>query len=394
MKRLMIFFLVLGFGVGAYGYGFLTGAFQVFPHDYILAFKKAVVPSGSMLDSIIRYNVRGERDDRKLYDEPDAVFLEGNFVYPIIQNVPQLYPPIRNIKDISDQLDAMGLRTIPWDLYYGAYDKLEAGKIVEGHDPTTVTLDLGIENYKLTSHAYKIPAKDKTSDCAMLYMPGTGHNASTDILMGDPVYYKDSAAVASEYCDVYIYVRPLEDYRALHNGAFKARENYMYGDEILHGSNHTTVYLLEALGLAKALRRDYQHYGIVGLSLGGLTGFYLSLDAEPDFAVIASGWAVTNLEFTTAVISQILIENWHKVYSLPIIRESLSKTHTHFLFTYSLNEKSNYEYEAKSGKTCAFVAKIDPKKLECKLHHGGHQFDRDITEEFYRRVLAELREKI
>ena len=219
-------------------------------------------------------------------------------------------------------------------------------------------------------------------------MPGTGHNASTDILTQNPIFYKDSSKISQKFCDLYIYVRPLEDFRSIHNGIGKIRENFMYGDALLRGSSHSTIYLIEALGLAKALKQKYETYGIIGLSLGGNAAFYLSLEAEPDFTFSASGWHSKRWTFQTLSYNQILIPGFNQYYNENYVIKTLKKQKTNYLLTYGLAESSVYGYEAKTNSTCNWITKNQINNVSCKKHNGGHEFPRDILEQFIKKNIS------
>ncbi len=242
--------------------------------------------------------------------------------------------------------------------------------------------DIGVESYSIV-----IKSKAKNTNCGILYIPGSGTNVSTAVVKASSPIYRDTALVMAEYCDVFVYVKPLQDFRAVHDGNGKQSGKGMMFDPTAYGGSYSSRYIIESIAWSKYLERTYQQYGIAGLSQGGGATLITSLQVEPDFAIVSSGYTIASYQnYYSTAEGNVNIPGYFAKYSLSKTKEILKNQSTSYLFTYGENESiPAYVYEAKSGRTCDFLWEANPE-IVCFVHKEGHIFPNERVRTFLEQV--------
>src|SRR6185503_2850904 len=126
----------------------------------------------------------------------------------------QIYPPVKSFSEIGERLKAY---EVDYTLFPGAYAALTVDGVEQSGDHLTVHYQLAGKKYD--AHAY---ASAQSKDCAAVVIPGSGQNQSSGLFAGDPENYHGMiAAAVRDFCDPVIYVKPNEDFTAIHNGSRK-----------------------------------------------------------------------------------------------------------------------------------------------------------------------------
>jgi len=230
-------------------------------------------------------------------------------------------------------------------------------------------IDFELLGKKYWSFAY---GKKNKSQKALLIIPGSGSNQSSKIYMNDKDNYHYGLKHSFEKnFDVYVFIKPNEDYLAMHNTYNKINYDYIYNWHINKGGSYSFSYIVQSIAFSKYLKKNYDQIVVAGLSQGGEAAFINSLYSDPDFSIISSGLSVyhKNLEF--AGRDQIIIPNKF-IYNEKILRDNFSDLKTNFFFSWGVNDTSEeYKREMKSNKTCNFFKRII--NLTC-FYGESHEF--------------------
>lgn len=217
---------------------------------------------------------------------------------------------------------------------------------------------------------------------AVLIIPGSGMNESSKIFRNDPRdYHGDIAQLAAgSGADVYVLVKPNEDFLAIHDGKKKLSYNFITNHLINSGRSYSGQYLCDALAIVKYLQKQYNAVYVVGLSQGGAAALYVALQSQPTGAVVASGYSVTQEIIESSGPNQIILPGIESKYTPAAIRGLIEKSPTRFLFTYGRKELGGYRVEAEEGLTAKAFASLGNVKFV--VHDGGHVFAREAVKEF------------
>jgi hypothetical protein len=297
---------------------------------------------------------------------------------------PLILPPVESIEDIEDHLLEMHL---PFHLYENAYDDLNpAGseyRQLSPSDPApnvySLDYDLGGQSYKAS--AFYGSAESDSGRYAALVIPGSGFNQASAIFFNDQdnYHYNISEMVRRNF-DLYVYVKPNEDFLAIHRNGKKLLKEYIVFQGVNAGGSYSAKYLVDSMAILKHLKSSYDKVLVLGLSQGGQAALYCALQAEPDGALIASGYSVLNERYFRAGLGQILIPGMMKLHNSEAIYETISASPTRFCFTWGSRESGVYGVDASMGITSEFFAPLD--NVECAIHGLGHSFPGWVVERF------------
>ena len=268
-------------GLGFFCLGVLYGAAAVFYE---------VRPVG------ILYKIKSYIARLQVPNDKESLYLNFAFSDPLPKQIALRNEPVNSLKALADQLDEM--RTVPVTQYFEAYGNIVTGQPFRAADKV-LEIPYRLGHIESTAFAYLSPSQSN-SDCGLLLIPESGHNKSSEAL-------QRHALGLSKGCDVYILIKPNHDYRAIHNGRRKLGRDMIVGGLLRRGYSYSVTYLVEALAWAKHLDSQYSQFGVAGLSQGGEAALLVSLQAEPDFAVVASGFSVLQWQVTYSEFDQIFI---------------------------------------------------------------------------------------
>lgn len=229
-------------------------------------------------------------------------------------------------------------------------------------------------NFKFLNQFYNSFSYGKKSDLkkALLIIPGSGSNQSSKIYLNDKEnYHHGLKSEFEKYFDIYVFIKPNEDFLSVHNGSNKINYDYIYNWHLNNGGSYSFSYILQSIALTDYLKKNYEDVVVAGLSQGGEAAFINSLYTEPKYSIISSGVSSSILDLEVASRDQIVIPNKF-IYNQKFLQSNFSDLKTLFLFSWGENEHSiEYRSEAKSKKTCNFYKDI--VNLKC-FYGDKHEF--------------------
>ncbi|MCC7029025.1 MAG: T9SS type A sorting domain-containing protein [Chitinophagaceae bacterium] len=202
------------------------------------------------------------------------------------------------------------------------------------------------------------------TDYAFVIISGTGTNLLKEII--DGTGYHDLNCYVRNLLkptgDIYVASMPNEDHRAMIFNRKKATSlpsyqpsfltNYLNAQNKALGLNR----LIETVALVKYLKTKYKKVFLLGLSTGGTVALWTSLLAEPDAAIVASGYSVlVDNDFNSQMVNLMSYGNNLLVYDKDSVRNRLSQLHTQFLLTQAMNDSPLVQNDIDSGLTRNFL---------------------------------------
>jgi hypothetical protein len=243
------------------------------------------------------------------------------------------------------------------------------------------SVDYVIGEWRHTSYSYIRDAQEDPGKYAAVVIPGSGQNQSTPIYLNDQDNYQhDIAGLVSTHWDMYVCVKPNEDFLAINNGHAKLDYEYIVSHLANRGGSYSCRYIADTMALVKHLRGRYSKVVVIGLSQGGQAALYNALQSEPDAAIISSGFSVLHETMQGASLAQIMIPGMRDYLSNEHIRDGLMDSDTDFLFTWGRSERAIYGVEAWYRCTRSFFAGIN--NVICISHSGGHVYPAEVVSVF------------
>ena len=99
---------------------------------------------------------------------------------------------------------------------------------------------------------------------------------------------------------------------------------WVYSGLLNSGNSYSATYLTEGMAWAKYLSSSQELWGVAGLSQGGEAAFLVSLQSDPVFAIISSGFSVYRTEAFRAQSDQIVIPGRFEHYDIATLRQIIS----------------------------------------------------------------------
>lgn len=261
------------------------------------------------------------------------------------------------VKDIS----------FPMELVWEHKDKRKIFEVKMINKENIYHLEGEIDKNKINSYAYKLSNNKKE---AVLVIPGSGKNQSYDIANNIRNYHGNLNFIKNEF-DVFLYIKPNEGIRAIHNNKKKLRNGFLTGRMINQGNSYSSTYILETLFWVDYLKSKYESVIIMGLSQGGEASLINCLLTNPNKCVVASGYSVLNDKFSWLENGGIIIPNIQKKFNVETIKENIYLSSTRYIFTWGKKEYGVYKIESKNMNTCNEFVNL---AIDCFIHSGGHEF--------------------
>lgn len=310
--------------------------------------------------------------------------LTGLFKKPVSAYETLLYPEVSNL----EQLQVATARIfMPYETIFDAYKNITNVQIA-GSKEHVARINYTIKN-QVTYDAYTYVAKSLVEaevDTAYLIIPGSGVNEASKIFYGDDAdYHCCLRNKIDKNADVYVYVKPNNDFLAIHHqGKVLNGKVALFPQLLMMGGSYSTRYLVDAIALAKHLKGKYKKLVIAGLSQGGNAALMISLQVEPDVAIVASGYSVLNSgPVYVAGINQIVIPGFLEVYTTEYIANVMGQQTTQYMFTFGELEAGIYGYESVEKVTEKAFDKI--KNIQFHYHPDAHVFPVDAIISFLKK---------
>ena len=230
-------------------------------------------------------------------------------------------------------------------------------------------IEFKFQNNKYKSFSY---GKIKRRNKAILIIPGSGTNQSSKIFLNDKNnYHHGLKSELEKDFDIFVFIKPNEDFLSLHNGKNKINYDYIFNWHINNGGSYSYSYIVQSIALTEYLKKNYNKVVVAGLSQGGEAAFFNSIFSEPDFSIISSGLSLIDKKVEYSSRDQIIIPNKF-IYDKKILKENFDNLNTSFFLSWGMKDSSpEYIQEAKNMKTCNFYKNL----FEIKCFAGDkHEF--------------------
>jgi hypothetical protein len=350
--------------VAAFGYGLWVGYSHGWAFEWVRRLKRARA---------------GE--DRPLPYQRDREFLSFAFVEPMLPD--QVYPPSSTLAEVSARVNGYYLDV---GRFPTAYADLELGAAETRGDMLLLGYRLGAE---YTAHAYIARRASPEASCAALVIPGSGHDEGSAVFRRDPDDpHFDIVGLTREHCDTFVFVKPNEDFAAIHDGRRKLSYAAISTYLLNKGGSYSAHYVANSLALEKYLQSKYAQTVVLGLSQGGDAALLNALQSRPTGAVVASGYSVLDEVLSWANAEQIIIPGYYRGFNEKV-RTGIAASPSRFLFTYGRGERSTFKIEAEERDTCRALASLP--NVTCAVHAGAHVFPADVVRGFLGETLGRPR---
>lgn len=291
---------------------------------------------------------------------------------------------VRTIDDFEDRLFGLFM---PADLLDGAYLRVSVlDRRLECLDAPDceyeiLAVDYAIAGWKRTAYAYYRGAEEGAGRRAAVIIPGSGDNQSTAIYLNDSRnYHYNIAELVRDHWDTYVFVKPNEDFLAIHNGGGKLGYDYIVTYLANLGGSYSCRFIVDSMAIVKHVKSLYDTVVLIGLSQGGQAALYNSLQSRPDGAFIASGFSILQDTFARAELNQIMVPGMKDYLANEDIFDDISKSRTRFVFSWGKLERGTYGVEAEYNCTADFFRPLS--NVKCVVHDGGHAFPGPAVTEF------------
>lgn len=230
---------------------------------------------------------------------------------------------------------------------------------------------------KREAFSYGIVPGECGAGLATLIVPGSGDNQSSKIFLGDAenYHYGILEAVSGNSFDYhFVLIKHNHDFLAWHNGqGKKLNTDYIFGWHLNRGGSYSASYLLDALAFTKWMNSCAAETAVAGLSQGGGAALMVGLQADPTYAIVASGHSFAFETVYRAGSNQLIgvpgyFDTFREDWLVPRIAESPVR----WLFTWGNLEPDIYGQEAKGGPTFRGLKVLD--NVTVVSHDGGHVF--------------------
>jgi hypothetical protein len=247
----------------------------------------------------------------------------------------------------------------------------------QGNDMPAIKIYFLYRNKEYITYVYGLrPKKESAKATATLIIPGSGLNQSSAIYSGDSYNYQFGILKAIEQLkgDVYVFVKPNEDFLAYHDRygkkiSAKALVNY----QLNLNSSYSASYLLKAMAIIKWFKTLYRQTVIAGLSQGGAATLFTSIYTQPDIAIVSSGHSILFNDVNIGGMNQLLgVPGYFRFFECNTLRKTLELSKTNFLFTWGIDEEDYYGIESKYQPTAKCIK--DLVNVRIAIHKGGHIF--------------------
>lgn len=362
MRRLVLAIAGLAFLGGAFAFGLWVGTYQPPFYHQLRALKRSL--SGA---------------DNGPPKSGEAQMLESAFTDTMIAG--QVLPPVRTIDEASERVRAYEVDVAA---FATAYDQLTISSASQDGDRLAVRYDLAGRSY--TAYAYA-PATPAGHRCAAVIVPGSGPNQASEIFAGSPTNYHGAIVPAiRDLCEPFVFVKPNEDFLAIHNGARKLSYTAIAVYLLNRGYSYSAHYIISALAIVKHVRTTYPIVVPMGLSQGGDAALNVALQSAPAGAVIASGFSVLDAKLAWANLEQVIIPGAYRNFN-ERVHQTVASAPTRYFFTSGTNEGVTWAVEAETQSTCKFFTGL--ANVSCLIHKGGHEFPLPEVRSFLQSLIAQ-----
>ena len=220
------------------------------------------------------------------YLGPDAeVSKRFAFIDPLVETENQIDSPLQNMEQVNKRVKKLELDV---SRYRNAFESLHVLK-TSFLKPGVFCLSFGL-GCEYTTYCYFEKSHFESNRTAMLLIPGSGYNQSSALLPGGlPNYHDGLYEMAKKHGDVYVYIKPNEDIRAINNGEHKLSYDFIINTLISHGGSYSAYYIVETMAITKWLQQKYERVVLAGVSQGATAVFLNGIQSWPNIVICISG---------------------------------------------------------------------------------------------------------
>jgi hypothetical protein len=361
MKRLVIAAMMLALAGAAFAFGLWVGVYQPPMYQQLRNLKRTV-------SSQPETPTTGE-----------AGMMAAAFTDAMIAD--QVYPPVKTFAEIGERLKAYEVDVAQ---FAGAYDALRVLGAEQSGTHLAVRYELAGKPY--VAYAYAA-ATQPSKSCAAVVIPGSGQNQSSELFAGDAKNYHGPIVPAvRDFCDPFVFVKPNEDFAAIHDGSRKLNYTAIAVSLLNRGASYSAHYIINALALVKHLQTHYRYVVPMGLSQGGDAALNVALQSKPAGAVVASGFSVYDQQLTWANLEQVIIPGAYRDFNTRV-HATIASSPTKYFFTSGAAEGVTWGLDAQTKATCQFFS--DLPTVRCQIHGGGHVFPLPEVRSFLQDLIAQ-----
>jgi hypothetical protein len=318
-----------------------------------------------------------------------------------------IYNEMRNSSDMAFQLDSV----LPFytQEFYGAYPLIKTSDSITflpglhtnlpAFDTEAAEIKGAFSLNNTTSYWYAYYKKsivDTTT--AILIFPGSGANESFHIAHNEPTDYHNLNCFIKnkdlEYGDVYIIVKPNEDFRSFWKNIGDNTYNKLDYDVMgpytdFMGKNWAANLYIELLAQIKYLQSKYKKVIVTGLSNGGFPVLVCGLEAGVNGINCASGISVTSyLGFPVPNNENPYFGGLFDYYALDSLKKMIYQSGTRVLFSYGSGDCCTNAYE---HQTHALQDTLNTLPATCNAEFfydfSWHTFPCNGLDSFYTKVI-------
>lgn len=244
-------------------------------------------------------------------------------------------------------------------------------------------LDFSYKEKIYNSYSY-YKNSETSNNIVSFVVPGSGVNQSTDIFYNtNNNYQMNIDDITKQYSDTFIFIKPLEDILAVHNGKQKI-SNYSYVNYLLNnGSSYSATYLLQAIAHVKYIQTVYEKTYVFGLSQGGYAATFVSIMTRPNKSFIASGYSELLHHPHLAAQNQVIFPGSEKILNINTLNSYLKTCNCEMFFSYGQQESNVYGYEYGHKHTENLLNHLN--NIDFYYHPKGHEYyQQNILDSMFR----------
>lgn len=375
---------------------------QIYIITALLLSSFSVLAQMSHSDSTYLNSISGEQTYISYWNKPGVWFLNSE-----VTSLPNLYDQIENDYPFaSSDFENCNQQIITAD---SLKDVTLINQTINQYEDSQNVVLYGLDkpfrqlNFSLGSKFGKTFALMDSShvlssqhDIAFLVITGTGTNLARSILDGSGYHNTNCFTnnLINKLGDVFVPIVPNDELRAIYfnkkkltgtisGNAIPFLLSYLNAGGRAYGVNR----LIETVAWIKYLKKTYKRVVVLGLSTGGKVAHWSSLMAEPDAAIISSGYSIlVDNDFSSQLINSMSYGNYLTIFNKDSIRNRTTQLKTQLLLTLAQNDTWISQLDIDSSYTKNFYQGIN--NVSFFYNYVNHAFPPCNTiDTFLQRVL-------